>query len=200
MAKTETQRPRGGGAASVEPKPSDATPESLDKVRDILFGGQMRAVETRLQGAEARLQRGQEVLRADMDKRFAQLNAALLQEVQSLTERLGVERSKRAEELKGLGLELKESLKALEKRHLQLQEATGMADADLRDEVVNLGKTITAEMARMSERLTAEQVRSAQELKAEKVDTTRLVGLLTNLAAGLGAEKNNGSRKGGSKG
>jgi hypothetical protein len=52
----------------------------------------------------------------------------------------------------------------------------------------------------MSERLTAEQVRATQELKTEKVDTTRLVGLLTHLAAGLGADKANGSRKGGSKG
>ena len=200
MAKTDTQRSPESGAVSSEPNPSDAAPESLDKVRDILFGGQMRAVETRLQGAEARLQRGQEVLRADMDKRFAQLNATLLQEVQTLTERLGVERSQRAEALNGLGLELKESLDALEKRHLQLQEATGMADADLRDEVVHLGKAITAEMSRVAERLSAEQVRAAQALKAEKVDTTRLAALLTDLAAGLGSEKTNGSPKGGSKG
>lgn len=200
MAKTETQRPRGGGAVTPEPQPPEAAPESLDKVRDILFGGQMRAVETRLQGAEARLQRGQDVLRADMDKRFAQLNAALVQEVQSLTERLNAERAKRTEELKGLGLEFKESLKALEKRHLKLEEATGMADADLRDELMNLGKAITTEMSRMSERLTAEQVRATQELKAEKVDTSRLVGLLNDLSAGLGTERGNGSRKGGSKG
>jgi hypothetical protein len=200
MAKTETQRPRGGGAVSAEPKPADAAPESLDKVRDILFGGQMRAVETRLQGAEARLQRGQDVLRADLDKRFTQLNAVLVQEVQSLAERLNAERAKRTEELKGLGTEFKESLKALEKRHLKLEEATGMADADLRDELLNLGKAITTEMSRMSERLSAEQVRAAQELKAEKVDTSRLVGLLNDLTAGLAGEKGNGARKGGSKG
>ena len=35
--------------------PADPAPESLDKVRDILFGGQMRAVESRLQAAETRL-------------------------------------------------------------------------------------------------------------------------------------------------
>lgn len=199
MAKTETHRPPAGGATVVDPEPAETTPESLDKVRDILFGAQMRAVETRLQGAETRLQRGQEVLRADMDRRFAQLNEALVQEVQSLAERLNSERTRRAEELKQLGLELKESLQALESRHLQLEEATGMADADLRDEVLNLGRAITTEMTRMSERLSAEQVRAARQLKAEKVDTTRLVGLLNDLAAGLEADQGNGSSEDGPK-
>ncbi|HTG48920.1 MAG TPA: hypothetical protein VL915_00435, partial [Gemmatimonadales bacterium] len=69
MARSESDKRKSGGLQVAEPPaPSpvpDVQPESLDKVRDILFGGQMRAVETRLQGIEERLRQENEVLRAD---------------------------------------------------------------------------------------------------------------------------------------
>ena len=68
--------------------PAEAAPESLDKVRDILFGGQIRAVESRLNAAETRLLQGQENVRADLSKQIAQLESTLQKEVQSLGERL----------------------------------------------------------------------------------------------------------------
>jgi hypothetical protein len=57
MARNDTDKRKAGGLDVAEPPAAEAQPESLDKVRDILFGGQMRAVETRLQGLEERLRR-----------------------------------------------------------------------------------------------------------------------------------------------
>jgi outer membrane protein OmpA-like peptidoglycan-associated protein len=42
-------------------------PENLDTVRDILFGGHMRAVEGRLARMEERINREQAVMRADLE-------------------------------------------------------------------------------------------------------------------------------------
>ena len=140
MARNESDKRKSGGLQVAEPPaPSpvpDAQPESLDKVRDILFGSQMRAVESRLQGIEERLRREHEVLRADFDRQVESLDAFIRSEVQILTERLAAERTKRTEELKSLAAEIKEAIRALEKRHVKLEEAANLADAALRDQLL----------------------------------------------------------------
>jgi predicted nucleic acid-binding Zn-ribbon protein len=170
------------------PSSDEAPPESLDKVRDILFGGQMRAVESRLQGLESRLLQAQESLRSEFTKHLETLDGTLQKEVQALGERLGSERDKRTEELKALGAELKESLKQLEKRHLKLEETSGNADADLREGILQQGKAISAEISRVAERLTGELTRSVQELKAEKVNLTALSSLFADMASRLNGD------------
>lgn len=190
---------RKGASPTNGPAPADATPESLDKVRDILFGGQMRAVESRLQGVESRLLRGQDSLRSDFTKQVAGLDATIQKEVQSLGERLAAERTRRTEELKALASDLKEALRGLEKRHVKLEESSGMADADLREGILHHSKAVNADIARVTERLTAELNRSAQELKAEKLNILSLAGLFGEVASKLAAEAK-GSGKGALKG
>jgi len=150
------------GTASVEPPP-----ESLDKVRDILFGGQMRAVESRLQGLESRLLQAQESLRSEFTKQLDALDATVRREVQSLSERLDTERANRTEELKALG------------------ETTSTADADLREAIMQQGKALSAEIARLSERLSAELARSVLDLKVEKASLATLASLFSDMASRL---------------
>ena len=150
------------GTASAE-----APPESLDKVRDILFGGQMRAVESRLQGLESRLLQAQESLRSEFTKQLDALDATVRKEVQSLSERLDTERATRTEQLKALG------------------ETTSMADADLREAIMQQGQALSAEIARLSERLSADLARSVLELKVEKASLATLASLFSDLASRL---------------
>ena len=179
MARTESEKRKSGGVKVAEPPaPSpvpDVQPESLDKVRDILFGGQMRAVESRLQGIEERLRQENEVLRADFARQVESLDTFIRSEVQILNERLAAERTKRAEELKSLAAEVKEAIRALEKRHVKLEESANLADAALRDQLLMMG-----------EQLTTELTRSHQALDSAKTDRTALAGLLTDMAARLG--------------
>jgi hypothetical protein len=180
MARTESDKRKSGGLQVAEPPaPSpvpETQPESLDKVRDILFGGQMRAVESRLQGIEERLRQENEVLRADFARQVESLDTFIRSEVQILNERLAAERTKRTEELKSLAAEVKEAIRALEKRHVKLEESANLADAALRDQLLMMG-----------EQLTTELTRSHQALDSAKTDRTALAGLLTDMAARLGA-------------
>jgi len=184
---TKLTKQQGPSDANGAP-PADAAPESLDKVRDILFGGQMRAVETRLQGLEARLLRDQDSLRTDFTKQVTALDAMLQKEVQALGERLVAERATRTEELKGFSAEIKEALRGLEKRHVQLEESAGLADADLREGILQHSKAVAAEIARVSDRLSSELTRSAEELRAEKLGITTLAGMFGDMASRLAAE------------
>jgi DNA repair exonuclease SbcCD ATPase subunit len=174
MPRTETEKRKSGGVQAAEPPAAEPQPESLDKVRDILFGTQMRAVESRLQGLEERLRREHEALRADFSKQVESLDAFIRSEVQVLTDRLAAERAKRTEELKSLAAEIKETIRALEKRHVKLEESANMADAALRDQLLQLG-----------ERLSADLHRSHQELGSAKTDRTALAALLNDMATRL---------------
>jgi len=189
MAKSaSTSRKRTGTQAPAQPASpgADGTPESLDKVRDILFGGQMRMVESRLKGLEERLAAEQRTLRADFTKRVDDLEGALRRELAQLTDKLAAERAKRAEELKALGSDFKEALKGLERRHLKLEEAASLADAELRDQILTQTSALSAELGRVHDQLAADLDAKAQALQNEKVDISALVGLLNDLAGKLG--------------
>ncbi len=166
MARNDSDKRKAGGLDVAEPSVAEAQPESLDKVRDILFGTQMRAVETRLQGLEERLRREHEAIKADFSKQVESLDAFIRGEVQIVTDRLGAERTKRTEELKALAAEIKEAMRGLEKRHVKLEEATNMADAGLRDQLLMQSKAAATELAKLGDRLAAELQRSHQELKS----------------------------------
>ena len=198
MAKHDNDKRKGGAASApvAEAPDPEAAPESLDKVRDILFGSQMRTVETRLHGLEERLRREHDSLRAEMAKRITELDHQLHSEAQALGERLAAERAKRTEELKSLAADIKEALRNLEKRHARLEEATSMADAGLRDQLLLQAKAASTELAKLGERLSGELSRSHHELKETKTDRASLAGLLTDLANRIGGAPGKNGAKG----
>ena len=196
MARTENQRAENGRKVTPPPStarpadlpPNDAAPESLDKVRDILFGGQMRAVEARLQGLEERLLREQAMMRTDFSKQIADVDANAKRESHALNERLAAERTKRTEELKALSSELKEILRSLEKRHAKLEEVTGRADAEIRDHILHQSRATAAEIERLSQRVTADLTREVTSLRTDKADLSAVVSAFSDMATRLAGE------------
>ena len=197
MARMENPRADNGRKTAPSPpaRPADlppndpaTAPESLDKVRDILFGGQMRTVEARLQGLEERIMREQAALRSDFTKQIADVDATAKREAHTLSERLTAERTKRTEELKALSGELKEILRSLEKRHVKLEELTGMADAEIRDSLLQQSRAMSAEIERLSQRITADLNREVTSLRTDKADVSALVGVFTDMATRLGGD------------
>ena len=183
MAKNPAPRAKSGnGAADAA---AAGQPESLDQVRDILFGGQMRMVDTRLSGLEERIAQEQATLRSALERKITELEESSHKQFAAQAERLVAERTKRADELKALSAELKEALKNLERRHVKFEEATAQADAEVRDHLMKQSAAFSAELSRTSERLTSELARAESSLRADKVDTTTLAGTLTDMAARL---------------
>ena len=196
MARTDSPRAENGRklappaptARPADLPPNDAAPESLDKVRDILFGGQMRAVESRLQGLEERIMREQSAMRTDFAKQLADLDASAKRDSQTLGERLAAERTKRTEELKALSAEIKEILRSLEKRHVKLEELTGLADAEIRDQILQQSRAITAEIERLSQRVTTDLNREVASLRNDKTDVSAIVSVFNDMATRLAGE------------
>lgn len=175
MARNASKSPGSNG-------PAPEAPESLDQVRDILFGGQMRMVDSRLQGLEARLQQEQASMRAEFARELGEIDGAMKKGMAQLNERLAAERAKRAEDLKALNADIKESLKNLERRHQSLEEAASQADAELRDHLLKQSAALTTDIAKTADRLSGQLDRITTALRAEKLDTVALAAGLSDLA------------------
>jgi len=163
----------------------DETPENLDKVRDILFGGQMRAVDQRLASLEGRFQREIKGLRTDTGKQLSDLETFFKKEIETLTEKLQAERAKRVDDLKARGAEVKEGLKNLEKRLGKLDDTASKADAELRTAILEQTKTVTAQLKKVSDDFSAELKQAVAELRGDKLDTATLVQLFSDMALHL---------------
>jgi hypothetical protein len=193
MAKVTTQKPQAVNGPSPAPAPQ---PESIEQVRDLLFGGQMRMVDSRIQSLDERLVHETSSLRAEFERLIGDLDGSIKKEFARHAERLASERAKRVEDLKALNSELRESLKVLERRHQALEEAAGIADAELRDHLVKQAATFSTDLARTSERITSELQRITTALQNEKLDSAALAAGLTELAGKLSGAAQPSGKKG----
>ena len=161
------------------------TPENLDKVRDILFGGQMRAVDQRLAALEKRFQRDLDSLRKDTGKRQSDLEEFIKKEIESLTKKLQTERSKRTDDLKVLGSEMQDGFKSLEKQLARLDDSSSKSDADLRTAILEHTQGVATQLQNLSEDFSSELRQAVLELRGEKLDTATLVHLFSDMALHL---------------
>jgi hypothetical protein len=189
MAKPPVQKTKPANGT-----PPDPPPESIDQVRDLLFGGQMRMVDSRIQGLDDRLLHETSALRVEFERQLGDLDGSIKKELARHAERLASERTKRVEDLKALNTELREALKALERRHQSLEETAGLADAELRDHLVKNAASFSSELARTSERITGELQRITTQLQSEKLDSAAIAAGLTDLAAKLTGSQTSGKK------
>jgi hypothetical protein len=181
MATKPVQKTKEGNGAAPSPPP----PESIEQVRDLLFGGQMRMVDARIQSLDERLAHETSAMRADFERQITELDSAIKKEFGRYAERLIAERTKRVEDLKALSAEIRESLRSLEKRHQTLEETAGLADAELRDHLLKQSASLSSDIARTSDRLSNELDRITTKLQADKLDSAALASGLTELAGRL---------------
>ena len=161
---------------------------SLEKVRDILFGVQMRDYDKRFLRLEERLAKDITDLKDDIKKRLAALEGYLKKEVESLEERIKTEQESRAEQMKEVSREIKDNAKAFEKKTSSLDDQLAKTQKDLRQQILDLNKRLTDEIHEKTEEVLAALAKESQELRSEKTDRTALASLLTEVAMRLSNE------------
>ena len=162
--------------------------ESLDKVRDILFGSQSREYEKRLARLEERLLKEAADLRDELRKRFDSLEVYTRKEVESLVTRLKTEHDQRTESAKEISRELKETFRTLEKKTSQLDEQLTASQRELRQQILEQSKSISAEIRQKHEAMTAALQGATAELREEKTDRAALASLFMEVAMRLNNE------------
>jgi uncharacterized protein YoxC len=161
---------------------------NVDKIRDILFGTQMRDYEKRFARLEERLLKESADLREDSKRRFAALEALITKELEALTDRLKAEQGERAESVEEVSHELRNLTKSFEKKSAQLEEQTAKGQRDLRQQILEQSKTLSDDIRQKHEELSSLLGREVEGLSTEKADRATLAALFTEVAMRLNNE------------
>jgi hypothetical protein len=171
----------GNGKAS----PEDPAAGSLDKVRDILFGAQVRDAERRFARLEERIAHETAALSDDIRKRLAVLEQFVKHEVESLADRLTAEHQARTDADKDLSRELRESSTAAEKKFGQVDDQVARVQRELRQQLLDVQQKLSDDIRQQAQDGQARLARESSELRNDKVDRAALAAMLNDLAMRL---------------
>jgi hypothetical protein len=175
-------------AAKSRSAASGQAPGNVDKIRDILFGSQMRDYEGRFTRLEESLRKESSDLRDSTKKRLDALESYIKKELESLESRLKNERQERAESHEQLSAELKSASVSLGKKIAEVENQNGQAHRDVRKELLEQSNNLSEEISAKSEELASLLDRRVQELRRDKTDRAALAGFLTEVAMRLNEE------------
>ena len=161
---------------------------NVDKIRDILFGPQMREYDSRFARLEETLLKESSELRESTRKRIDTLEQFFRKELDSLAARLKAERDERVGAVKDVGNELKHTADSLMAAIRQTEDAAGEADRELRAHVLEQSKVLMDEIRTNQESVLSVLERRFQELRNSKTDRAALAELLTEVALRLNHE------------
>lgn len=191
VATTITDKKRLPATVSTEQIPGRvAAPEepgvaSLDKVRDILFGGQMRDLDRRFSRVEERLTSEAQALREDTRKRLATLEQFARTETESLAQRDKAEHDERTAALRALRQELQEASAVLDKRLAGIDEQVARTQRDLRQQILDVEQRLREEFREAIDGVLARLSRDTDDLRTAKADRVTLAALFTEVAMRL---------------
>lgn len=158
---------------------------NVDKIRDILFGSQMRDYDKRFGRFEERLLKETAELREEIKRRFASLETYVKNEVDALTARQKAEKAERLEALKELAKELQDSTKAWERKAAQIEEAAAKAQRDLRQQILEESKRLAAEINEKHTDVARRLDKETAELRGSLTDRLALADLFTEVGLRL---------------
>ena len=184
--KTEVASPEGSNLQDRTQEASETG--SVDKIRDIIFGNQMRDYETRFVRLEQRLLKEMNDLREESGKRFDSLERYVNKEVEALGARLVTEQNLRTEADKKLSGEAKGVSRAISKSIDRLDGVQNKDSRDLRQQLLEMNKNLSAEISKKDKEASHALDQTAEELRANKVDRLSLAEVLMEIAVRMSDE------------
>jgi len=155
---------------------------NIEKIRDILFGTQMREYDKRFSRLEDRMRKEVNDLKEDLRKNFESLESFIKREIELLSDRLQKEQNERYSAVKEVAQESKEASSEMERRIVETEDHINKKVRELNDQLLALSKQLSEEIQQKHEALSASLDREAQELRGEKVDRANLSELLMEMA------------------
>jgi hypothetical protein len=175
-----------GDAAPLASEPSGAA--SIDKVRDILFGSQVREFERRFARLEERLVKETNDLKDEVRKHLEALELYARKETETLSDQIKAEHADRVESDGNLSRDLKEAARTLERRTATLDEQLTKAQREQRQSMLEQHQRLSDEIRQKVDEVLATLAREANELRSDKADRATLASLLTEMAMRLNNE------------
>lgn len=162
-----------------------AAGNNLDKIRDILFGAQVRDHERRFTKLEAQLLAEAAQLRNDLKERFAALEQYIRDEVQSVTGQLRAEEQQRTNAVGQLTTELQALAGVLQQTATQLREQSDQGHRELQEQLQQQATTLSGDFTERQTALSATLDEAVRQLSHQKTDRASLATLFQELSQRL---------------
>jgi hypothetical protein len=182
-AANQAGRPNGGAGTPAAPDATGAA--SIDKVRDILFGNQVREFERRFARLEERIIKETIDLKEDVRNRVEALEQYTKKEMESLADHLKADHDDRVESDAAISRELKETAASLGRRITALDEQLGKSQRELRQQILEQNQRLSDDIRKKMDEVLAALAHEAQTLRSDKADRATLAALLTEMAMRL---------------
>jgi hypothetical protein len=178
---TESVKPNGRDRQAIE----GGSAASIDKVRDILFGGQMREVERRFAKLEERLLKETTDLKAHLKSRLDALESFTKKESESLIDQIKTEHEARTDAVGALSRELKDMAKTFDRRATAADDLQAKSQRELRQQILEQSQRLSDEIRKRTDDMLKALGQEAQQLRADKADRATLAALFTEMALRL---------------
>lgn len=158
---------------------------NVDKIREILFGGQMRDYEGRFADLEKRLSQRIDRLDAEFEKQIGRLNSYAKREVDKLAERIKAERKDRLADTKSGSRDLKDATQQVEAWFGEVEDRLDIETKELRNAIHEQSEEFAALIAETRDCLNDALTNETRELADAKLAREDLAGLLSEVAMRL---------------
>ena len=169
----------------TEPAPNDSGTGNIDKIRDIIFGSNMRDYEQRFARLEETLRKESHDIRDATRRHLEALEAYVHKELAALEGRLNVERDERAESHGRLSADLTTHSSSLFKKIGEVENQEAQAKREIRNDLLQQSKELTDAIRTKGEELVALLERRSQELQHQKTDRAALASLFSEVSMRL---------------
>lgn len=161
---------------------------NIEKIRDILFGAQIRDYDRRFTRLEERLVKEAADAREDARRRFDSLEAFIKQEISALGDRLRSENQQRTQAAEDITRELRDASRSLMNKINAMDEHNTNVQRELRQQILDQAKNLADEIHLKHDDLSVSLQRESRELRNDKADRSALANLFTELAMRLNHE------------
>lgn len=159
--------------------------DNVDRIRNILFGSQMRDYDSRFQKLEERLAREAGEVRSEIQGQLQALEAFIKGEAESMTNRLNLEQSERRQAIEHLAEQMPETVRALELKINHLEKQSAKDIGELREQLLEQSKALSAELNNKHEQMKDHLDREARQIRDAMTGREALAEVLTELALRL---------------
>ncbi len=158
---------------------------NVDRIRNILFGSQMRDYDGRFQKLEERVTREAGELRSELQRQLQALETFMKGEVESMTNRVKTEQTERGQAVERLTREMMETAKGLEMKISHLDSQAAKDIRDLREQLLEQSKALSAEMKDKHDQMKGHVDREAGQIRDAMTGREALAEMFSEIALRL---------------
>jgi phage host-nuclease inhibitor protein Gam len=158
---------------------------NVDKIRDILFGSQMRDYDSRIARLEETLVKETMEIRETNRRRLDELESYIRGEFESVQNRLKAERDERSDSATQLGREFKEIGDSINRRIRDLDDRELDSERKLRNDLLQQARNLADEIRSRHNEMSSLLEKRVSELRDGKTDRAMLASMFSEVALRL---------------